>query len=137
MQKDEVRKIADKLVAHSNKDIALFKIDEYGGEGEYFIKANSDGLRLYSAELLYASLNENDSKTYGLSNAGEWLEDEYLALDYVELVNHTRQQFEPERDVESFGQKLFSFGCYIGLVLIVVFIVAGMRSIFNALTLLF
>lgn len=136
MDNNEVKNMADSLVNSSNETSAYFKIDEYS-DGEYFIKANKDGLLLYASRLLYASIVENDTDIYGINTADEWMDNSMLSIDYAELISESRDEIVENITESKLKDMIISYGCYFGLILFVVCGIVGGISIINSLKALF
>jgi len=121
MSQEEIKEIADKLIKNSNESTAFFGIVEENQN--FFLQANKDGLRLFSAELLYASVNDNESKIWGINN--EWFDSSALEINYIELIDTERNNISGDLP-DSKGLQIFQkIGCSIVGILMAIFIIVG------------
>ena len=118
---EEIKEIADKLIENSNESIAFFGIVEKNQN--YFIKANKDGLRLYSAEMLYASITDNESKTWGISN--EWYDSSSLEINHIELIDEERNRITKISSRSKGLQYFEKLGCGVAVIVLAIFFVVG------------
>lgn len=130
MRNEKIKSIAENLIEMSNQDIAFFEIDEYGGANdECYINANQDGLILYAAELLYAAIVDNESKTWGINRGEPWLKDNKFQIDYVQLSTASRQEITPQDELSGLKRKLGDYGCTLVFILAIVTFFIGLGTI--------
>jgi hypothetical protein len=128
MTDEEIKEKADKLNGNSRESTAYFGIVEENQD--FYIKANRDGLRLFAAELLYASINDNESKVWGINN--EWYDSSALEIDHIQLIDAERISIESNQ-VKSKGVHILEItGCAVGIIL-AIFIVVGAIATFKAI----
>lgn len=121
MNDDEIKEIADQLISHSRESTAYVGIvDE---NQDFYIKANRDGLRLLSAELLYASINNNESKIWGIKN--EWFEGSALHLNHIQLIDGDRATILDTSDQPDGMTLLGKIGCGAAGIVLAIFIIVG------------
>lgn len=107
-----------------------------GGPDESFAKANKQGLELFAAQLLRASLEseniEVDEKKniIPLDYEEEWIEGD-IFIQYVEPTDKKASEAKEELYKENFVDKLIPFGCAGVLIFIVVSAIVGVISIFK------
>lgn len=137
MNKEELNRIIELLENSNSKEEAYFSIQEYGGgPNESFIKANKDGLELYAAQLLKASLNSDEIINDEIKNLipleyeEGWIEGETF-IHYVEPIDGKEIDNEKEKYNETFIDKLIPIGCIIILLVIIVSAIVGVVSIFK------
>ena len=137
MNKEELNRIIELLENSNSKEEAYFAIQEYGGgPNESFIKANKDGLELYAAQLLKASLNSDEIINDEIKNLipleyeEGWVEGE-IFIHYVEPIDGKEIDNEKEKYKETFIDKLIPIGCITILLVIIVSAIVGVVSIFK------
>ena len=121
MSDEEIKDIAVKLIGDSRESIAYFGIVEENQD--FFIKANKDGLRLFSAEVLYASINDHESKVWGINN--EWYDGSALEIKHIQLIDSERSNISSNPAKPKWLQILEKLGCGAAGIILAIFIVVG------------
>lgn len=132
MTKEELQEIVARLKATNTKDDAYFGIFRYGGgPDESFIKANRQGLELFAAEVLEASMfaeeivNDHKKNIHSFSYDEEWIDGETL-VQYVEPFLEPRQKIKEETVTPSWTDKMFAGGCILFVVICLVLLITGL-----------
>ncbi|MGV6861231.1 MAG: hypothetical protein ACWA41_05640 [Putridiphycobacter sp.] len=137
LEKEELNKIIELLERSNSKKDAYLAIYQYGfGPDESFAKANKDGLELFAAQLLKASLetdkilSDKDKNIIPLNYNEEWIEGE-IFIQYIESTDKKGYEARKEVYKESFFAKLIPVGCFGVFIFIVIAAIVGAISIFS------
>lgn len=132
MTKEELQEIVTRLKATNTKEDAYFGIFSYGGgPDESFIKANRQGLELFAAEILEASMltgeivNDGQKNLHPLRYDEEWIDGETI-VQYVEPFLESRENRKEEAYTQSWRDKMFTGGCVLLVVLGVIVFITGL-----------
>lgn len=140
MKEDKLFEILQEFDEASLQEKALFGIyDTYDEREVTVIRANSEGIQLYAMELLKIaieaeSLSESELPVkYRISNYENWVDkNSIIFLDEIEISNNSYEVADLPK--ENFFSKLFSWGCIISLIVIVVIFLIGIGTIFTFFT---
>lgn len=126
MQKEKIKELATLLLNSVNEKDIHFGIKEYGGEqsDEFCIEASQSGLRLFSAELLMASITDNENKTYPLNTEIYWSNEDLHQIDYVEITEKEQKVIE-----ETWKEKLIIIGVLLFTILTFLCLLVGIVTI--------
>ncbi|WP_298952038.1 hypothetical protein [uncultured Nonlabens sp.] len=132
MEEEELKKIVQDLRTHNLEKDAFFGFIQYGGgPDESCIKANKEGIRLYAAELLAASVKIPEKNSIGLQT--EWTYDNGdFFFDYIEISEKIENQEEQEARKNNWWlNKLFTVGCISVIAALIIFIIVGGYTVLN------
>ncbi|UKN03711.1 hypothetical protein K6119_09430 [Paracrocinitomix mangrovi] len=136
VEKEELQSIVAKIESNNLKSEAYFAIYDFGGTEECYIYANKQGLELYAAELLKASLQSDDAHENNEKNIvpiahnAEWIDGEIM-IQHVELLKEIREKIKVEKPKDSFWNKIHQLGCIIMLLIVIGIFVIGIERVIN------
>ena len=136
MGKAELVKIIEKIKSENSKEKAFFGIYYLNNEEDYIIKANKSGLELFAIELLEASnkfdeIIEHKEKTIIPFNPNEkWIIGDVF-ISYIEPYFENRIDVKEKVYIQSWKEKVIQHCFYSILILIVLFFVVGLKTVFN------
>jgi len=131
LNKEEIKKIIDKIESFNSKDEAYFGIFDTGpvNQNEGFIKGNREGLSLFAIELLKAIQKKDDSGAneksvfYSLDQKAEWIDERsVIRIAYIEASDEPRKKAEFQPVLKSGKVKIIE----ITLILIIIFGILAM-----------
>ncbi|WCM42500.1 hypothetical protein MG290_02175 [Flavobacterium sp. CBA20B-1] len=138
MDDQKIQELINQFDSEKLKENAYFGIFEYGGgNDESYIKANKEGLLLYSMYMLIASKNINtitDSskdKTIPFEHFVDWIdEDSSTIIGYIEKFQGKRKGvIEPTKS--NFYEKLIPIGCFLLFIIFGVCFFVGLAEIIS------
>lgn len=137
LDREELNRIIELLENTNSKEDAYLALHQYGGgTDESFAKANKEGLELFAAQLLKASLeseniiNDEKKNIIPLDYDEEWIDGD-IFIQYIEPTNKKGHEAKEGLYKETIFDKLIPIGCIGGLVVIIVSAVVGIISIFK------
>jgi len=108
-----------------------------------YIKANKDGLELYAAKLLEASLDmeyklfyDNRTEVFNFSSESFFVNQSDIQFSYVQLIHKTKAEIETNKEKlrKPLKSPLIKY-CFTGvLILILISTIVGIITIFSWLT---
>ena len=137
MIQNELQRIIDQLESEISKDKATFGIFQYGGgSDESCIQADKEGLKLFALELLKASnktdeiLSDNEKNIIPITFQENWIDEKSdTVIQYVKPVEQRQIGKDDKKYKESILDKLLPYGCYAGLIIIVISIIVGLWTL--------
>jgi len=138
MDDQKIQELINQFDREKLKENAYFGIFQYGGrKDESYIKANKEGLLLYSMYLLIASKNINniidDSKdnTIPFERYTDWIdEDSTTIIDYIEKFKDKNEKVI-ETNKSNFFEKLIPIGCFLLFIIFGVSFFVGLAEIIS------
>jgi hypothetical protein len=138
LEKEDLQIIIDELEASNSKEDAYFGIFNVSGQDECFINANKQGLELFAADLLKASLRaedllaQNPKSVFPLSYDEDWMDEESdILIQYVEPSIEERKKTKAEPYKETPKDIVIKVGCVVGLVVTVVSSIIGFITLLS------
>ncbi len=132
MEERLLQDIIDRLESTNSINDAYWGLFEYDGAG-INIEANRQGLELFAARLLRASKNARQivsgkgKNTILLDHQEEWIDGE-LVIRGIKPILKNRDQIFREFPQRNWKDKIFEFGCLMGIILFIIFFVIGVAS---------
>lgn len=128
----KIQELIDQFDSEKLKENAYFGIFD---EEEYsYIKANKEGLLLYSMYLLIAAENidnlpDGNKEIIPFETSERWIDEESLTIiQYIEKFTGKRK-VERENNNNSASNKLFSIGCFLLFIIFGVAFFVGLGEI--------
>lgn len=136
MEKDQLEEIIKVLEENNSKEQAYFEVSYTDGE-EYgtHIKANNSGIQLFASELLKISLNSEEiintkERITYFEDTENWLKG--LALfGYIKIISEKPEENKEEEIEVNWKDKIFKWGCYTTIILVIIIFIVGLVSIKN------
>ena len=127
----QIKEIADRLIESANENEAHFSIREHSEHyGNYFFQANKDGLKLFAAELLYASQINTGTNTWGIN--AKWFDANQLDLSYINVIDAKPfEQGTDKKPASKFNEIIKTTGCLFIMALLALFVLVGAGTIFR------
>ncbi|SRR5690606_6298122 len=138
MTKEELQKIIDSFDEETLKKQGIFGISEYGdGSDESFIRANKQGLELFALELLKSArdsemiLSSKEQNIITLNYEEDWIdENSDTLIQYIEPIADN-QKLKSKTKKNKFIYQVMSFGCSITVIILIISIITGFRTIID------
>lgn len=136
---EELQKIIDQFNEEELKRQGLFGISQYGGgSDESFIRANKEGLELFALELLKASIKIENvvsdpyKKNIPFEYDVDWIdENSDTFIQYIEPIPR-EQNIKLKSDYKTtLIDKLMPIGCGLLVIIVVIFVVVGLITVFK------
>ena len=129
--------IIEQLESSNSKDDAYFGLFDDGTEsGVGFIKANIEGLSLFAAVLLKATLVVSDNKEveektiYSITSEKEWIDENSLILiSYIKPSNEPREKAEFQPYIQSPKDKALQTIFGLIVILLIIAMIIGIITI--------
>lgn len=139
MEKEELSKIIGLLTSLNIQEHGCFSMHYYDHDNsEFFIKANKEGLALFTAQLLKTlrdfdeSIKEDNKYYFHVEDTEVWWKDGDLYLDYIENIDGEYDIIIEDQN-RSFKDKLYQNIFYTILVFIVISMLTGVVVIFQGI----
>ncbi|UUV20961.1 hypothetical protein [Paenimyroides aestuarii] len=138
MDDQKIQELINQFDTEKLKENAYFGIFQYGGgNDESYIKANKEGLLLYSMYMLIASKNINTitdiskDKTIPFERFVDWIDkDSSTIIGYVEKYEANPKKVIERNDSNVF-QKLIPIGCFLLFIIFGVCFFVGLGEIIS------
>jgi hypothetical protein len=139
---NEIKELIEKIKSATNKEEAIFIIQQYGGgSDESFAKANKDGLLIFAAEILVAYLEKeeqqkNSKDSLSFEGPNELFKDGDTVIDYIKYTDEKRRSLDKGTGRDTSVKENFTkAGCIITVIILVLIFLAGIMQINNWLRL--
>lgn len=105
---------------------------------ECYIKANKEGLQIFALQLLKAAaqtetiLAHKEKNIIPLNLEGNWMDKEAAVIfEYIEPISTKPEMPVRQASSSPAKDKLFSYGCGIGLIILLIAVLVGLASMLS------
>ncbi|MDX1938160.1 MAG: hypothetical protein SFU21_13655 [Flavihumibacter sp.] len=138
MTRNELQNIIDTLETSISFGDSSFGIFDAGQNGDFYIKANKDGLMMLALELLKADqksdnfLNKEEQPFIRFPEESNLINAESdICVIGIEVIKGKLTGISREKDKPSFSDKVFKFGCLSLLIIMIIAMLVGFVKLFQ------